>query len=106
VNVTNVRKAKLGLDHPDTLMSMANLAITYFKQGRLDEAEPLLATAVKKMQKVMGSQHPTTRNFDYSLDLVFKAKQQRQSQEISTLASHSHLYLHWISSFFCLAFQS
>ena len=106
VNVTNVRKAKLGLDHPDTLMSMANLAITYFKQGRLDEAEPLLATAVKKIQKVMGSQHPTTRNFDYSLDLVSKAKQQRQSQEISTLASHSHLYLHWISSFFCLAFQS
>ncbi len=36
-----VRKSKLGADHPDTLTSMANLASTYWNQGRWDEAETL-----------------------------------------------------------------
>ena len=35
------RKAKLGSNHPDTLSSMANLAVAYSNQGRLDEAEKL-----------------------------------------------------------------
>ncbi|KAJ5460953.1 uncharacterized protein N7458_002505 [Penicillium daleae] len=32
---------KLGVDHPDTLTSMANLASTYWNQGRWEEAEQL-----------------------------------------------------------------
>jgi hypothetical protein len=44
------RKVKLGVDHPDTLTSMANLASTYKNQGRWEEAEQLL------MQVIGGSQ--------------------------------------------------
>ena len=39
VDVMNAFKAKLGSDHPHTLISMGNLASTYWNQGRLDEAE-------------------------------------------------------------------
>jgi hypothetical protein len=35
------RKRVLGEEHPHTLTSMANLASTYRKQGRLEEAEEL-----------------------------------------------------------------
>jgi hypothetical protein len=31
----------LGLEHPDTLNSMTNLALTYRNKGRWDEAEEL-----------------------------------------------------------------
>jgi hypothetical protein len=34
-------QTKFGADHPDTLTSMANLASTYRKQGRWEEAEKL-----------------------------------------------------------------
>ncbi|KAK3898990.1 hypothetical protein C8A05DRAFT_37396, partial [Staphylotrichum tortipilum] len=39
VQVMETRKTKLGADHPDTLASMANLASTYWNQGRWEEAE-------------------------------------------------------------------
>ncbi|CAG8883952.1 unnamed protein product, partial [Penicillium egyptiacum] len=39
VQVVETRKTKLGVDHPDTLASMANLASTFSEQGRWKEAE-------------------------------------------------------------------
>ncbi|PSN59135.1 hypothetical protein BS50DRAFT_580217, partial [Corynespora cassiicola Philippines] len=41
VQVMETRKVKLGDDHPSTLTSMANLASTYWNQGRWDDAEKL-----------------------------------------------------------------
>jgi hypothetical protein len=41
VQVMETRKTKLGVDHPHTLTSMANLAATYRNQGRWDAAEEL-----------------------------------------------------------------
>ena len=37
----DMRKKLLGAEHPDTLTSMANLASTYWNQGRWNEAEQL-----------------------------------------------------------------
>lgn len=37
-----VRVSLLGVEHPDTTRSMANLASTYSSQGRWKEAEKLL----------------------------------------------------------------
>ena len=37
-----LQKAKLGPDHPDTLMSMSNLAVAYHRAGKLDLALPLV----------------------------------------------------------------
>ena len=35
------RNTKLGADHPSTLKSTGNLALTYWNQGRWEEAEKL-----------------------------------------------------------------
>ena len=39
--VMEKRKELLGENHPDTLVSMENLAMTYRDQGRLKDAEVL-----------------------------------------------------------------
>jgi uncharacterized protein YpmB len=39
--VLDIRKRVLGLEHPDTLTSMANLASTYSAQGQWKKAEEL-----------------------------------------------------------------
>ena len=41
-------KAKLGEDHPDTLLSLNNLAAVLKAQGHLAEAEPLYREALEK----------------------------------------------------------
>jgi hypothetical protein len=41
LEVFETRKQTLGPEHPDTLISMANLALMYWKQSRWKEAEYL-----------------------------------------------------------------
>ena len=50
----------LGAEHPDTLRSMANLALTYWDQGRWEEAEELEVQVMETMQRVLGAEHPDT----------------------------------------------
>ena len=50
----------LGPEHPDTLTAMANLAVTYSKQGKYDEAEELKLKVLDLSQKVLGPDHPDT----------------------------------------------
>ncbi|KAK4117981.1 hypothetical protein N657DRAFT_659810 [Parathielavia appendiculata] len=49
-----LREEVLGSDHPSTLTSMANLASTYWEQGRWEEAEKLF------VQTKLGADHPDT----------------------------------------------
>jgi hypothetical protein len=46
----------LGEDHPDTLTSMNNLAITYNYQGH--ETEELHLRVLEERRKVLGENHP------------------------------------------------
>jgi hypothetical protein len=50
----------LGVEHPDTLLSIGNLAHTYNNQGQYHDAEELLAQVVKIRARVLGSDHPHT----------------------------------------------
>ena len=54
------RKAVLGQEHPDMLMSMANLASTYRCQGRWKEAEVLEVRVLEMRKAVLGQEHPDT----------------------------------------------
>jgi hypothetical protein len=38
----------LGEEHPDTLTSMSNLAVTYYDQGQWKEAEALQVVVMEK----------------------------------------------------------
>ncbi|KAI0547607.1 P-loop containing nucleoside triphosphate hydrolase protein [Xylaria curta] len=50
----------LGLEHPDTLNSMADLASTYWDQGRWKEAELLGLQVIETRKRVLGLEHPDT----------------------------------------------
>ena len=50
----------LGVEHPDTLSSIANLAMTYCKQGRWKEGEELQLRVVETSKRVLGVEHPST----------------------------------------------
>ncbi len=54
------REANLAPKHPFVLNSMANLASTYWKQGRLHEAERLEVKVMEERKEMLGSQHPDT----------------------------------------------
>ena len=53
-------KAKLGPDHPDTLKSMNNLAISYAGLGRHAEALKLNEETLALMKAKLGPDHPDT----------------------------------------------
>jgi tetratricopeptide (TPR) repeat protein len=60
LRLIETRKTVLGEEHPDTLMSMSNLALTYSDQGRLVEAEVLGTQVLDASKRVLGEEHPDT----------------------------------------------
>ena len=50
----------LGREHPSTLTSMANLASTFWNQGRWKEAEELEVQVMETRKRVLGLEHPST----------------------------------------------
>jgi eukaryotic-like serine/threonine-protein kinase len=53
-------KAKLGADHPRTLMSMNNLACGYLAAGKLELALPLFEKTLMLQKAKLGPDHPDT----------------------------------------------
>ena len=58
---------KLGADHPDTLMSMNNLAALYKIQGRYEEAEPLYLQCLEGRRMKLGADGPNSVRSMYRL---------------------------------------
>jgi hypothetical protein len=52
--VIETRTRVLGQEHPDTLISIGNLALTYRNQGRWKEAEELEVLVVETRTRVLG----------------------------------------------------
>ena len=53
-------KKVLGEEHPDTLLSMANLAGMYLRQEKWTDAEQLEVQVLDVRKKVFGAEHPDT----------------------------------------------
>ena len=60
MKVLDLHKKVLGPEHPDTLTSMANLAVTYSGQGKYEEAGELELKVLDLSKKVLGPEHPDT----------------------------------------------
>ncbi|KAJ7854040.1 P-loop containing nucleoside triphosphate hydrolase protein [Mycena olivaceomarginata] len=58
--VLEKQKQVLGDNHPDTLLTMANLANTYSDLGEYQKAKELNATVLEKLKQVLGNNHPDT----------------------------------------------
>ena len=56
----SVRLEILGKEHPDTLTSMNNLALTYSNQGKLQEAADLQEKVLEARRRRLGEEHPDT----------------------------------------------
>ncbi len=58
------QKATLGPDHPNTLISMNNLALAYRDAGRLAEAVPLFEETLKRRQATLDPRPPRDAEHD------------------------------------------
>jgi len=74
----DVYEKELGLEHPPTLSSMANLASTYRKQGRWKEAEELQAKELEICQMVLGKEYPDNLISMYNRALIFKGQSRNE----------------------------
>jgi tetratricopeptide (TPR) repeat protein len=69
--VMEMTKKVPGDMYPDTLSSMANLASTYWNQGRWGDAEKLQVEVMKTSQRVLGDEHPDTLTSMHNLALTY-----------------------------------
>jgi Tetratricopeptide repeat len=53
-------KTKLGVDHPDTLTSMNNLAFTWKGNSKETEAVRLIEEYIRAQKRVLGLNHPNS----------------------------------------------
>lgn len=60
VKAMKAYKKVFGAEHPDTLMSMGNLAATFWRLGRFQEAETLGIQVVENKKRILGAEHPDT----------------------------------------------
>ena len=66
------RERTLGADHPDTLMTVGNLAIVLAKQGKLDEAQAMFEREKAGKERALGADHPNTLDTVNNLANVLK----------------------------------
>jgi eukaryotic-like serine/threonine-protein kinase len=55
-----IRRRVLGPEHPETLMSMSNLADVYEDEGKYAQAEALYSQTQEIQRRVLGPEHPLT----------------------------------------------
>ena len=91
VRSLSIYERQLGADHPDTAMSLNNLAWLYYAMGRYPEAEPFFLGALEMLFNQWGKNHPDTqrvcRNFINFLQQAISTGQDSQlSQHPTTQA--------------------
>src|SRR5262249_28809916 len=67
-----VKKAKLGVDHPDTLSGMNNLAEAYRAAGKMDLSLELFQESLRLTKTKLGNDHPYTLVVMHNLGTVHK----------------------------------
>ena len=70
--VLELRRRVLKKDHPDTLLSIRNLATVYHNQGKFAQAEQLYDQVLEVQRRVLGEQHPDTLQSMYDLAVVYQ----------------------------------
>jgi tetratricopeptide (TPR) repeat protein len=60
IKVLDERKKILGVEHPDTISAMGNLAQTYQHLGKYIEAEKLEIQVLDARNRILGVEHPDT----------------------------------------------
>src|SRR5437660_10077870 len=66
------RQARLGVDHPDTLTTMNNLASAYWTAKQLDHAVPLFEATLKLSKAKLGPEHPRVLGTMFNLAVNYR----------------------------------
>jgi tetratricopeptide (TPR) repeat protein len=69
-----IREQQLGPLHPDTALSLNNLALLYYTQGKYAEVEPLYQRALAIYEQQLGPLHPDTALSLNNLALLYKTQ--------------------------------
>ncbi|KAK4644806.1 hypothetical protein QC761_308170 [Podospora bellae-mahoneyi] len=83
--VWEINQAHLGEEHPITLTSIHNLALTYQSQGRWKEAELLQLQVLEIAKRVLGEEHPDTLASMNNLALTYQSQGQWKEAELLQL---------------------
>ncbi|KAE8390429.1 hypothetical protein BDV23DRAFT_183530 [Aspergillus alliaceus] len=79
IDLAEIQREATGAINPSTLVSMSNLASTYWKQGRWKEAEQLHLQVMETRKLLLGPLHPSTLTSVANLASTY-SKQARWSQ--------------------------
>jgi tetratricopeptide (TPR) repeat protein len=71
----------LGVDHPETLTALTNLALMLRDQGKYEEAEEMNRRALKGEERVLGVEHPYTLNTVANLASLLHAQGKHEEAE-------------------------
>ena len=66
------RKKVIGENHPHTLITMSNLAISYRAQGRLEETRKLEEKILELRVEILGPEHPETLYTQWCLAVSYE----------------------------------
>jgi len=67
----NGKEKVLGVEHPDTLVSVHCLAYLFHAQERYNDASVLYLRALEGFSKTLGPDHPTTREcYQYYASMI------------------------------------
>ncbi|KIM72204.1 hypothetical protein PILCRDRAFT_804162 [Piloderma croceum F 1598] len=77
------REKLLGPEHPETLLAIIELAITFILQEQFNKAESLLEQALTANEKILGAEHPNTLKTVHNLAWTYSL--QRRVSEAETL---------------------
>jgi tetratricopeptide (TPR) repeat protein len=84
VRSLSIGEQQLGADHPDTAMSLNNLAALYRAMGRYPEAEPLFLGALEILFNRLGENHPNTQTvWSNFIDFLQEAMSAGQDSQLS-----------------------
>ena len=95
-----IQRRLLGEEHPDTLITMGNLANTLGAQGDLSGARKLLNQVLSTHRRLLGEKHPTTSISAWNLFTVlfglrdFPAGRALLERDLFWLIDHNPATLH------------
>ena len=72
IQVLDAKNRILGVEHPDTINAMENLAATYQYMGQYTEAEKLEMQVLDARNRILGVQHPQTITAMMNLAATYK----------------------------------
>ena len=73
--------------HPETILRMTDLGLTYYQQSRMNEAEEIIAKALALRRETLGNRNPDTIDSMASLAITYYQQGRlREAEEIQVAA--------------------